>query len=924
MQMHAGFTLADARRIIPYLHDLGITHAYTSSLLTARPGSKHGYDVTDHGALNPELGTAAELEAFVADLHARGMGLLLDTVPNHMAVGGANAWWVDVLENGPSSPFADYFDIAWYDAPRDRLRGKLLLPILGAPYGNVLESGEFRLAFEKGVLAVRYGDARMPLDPRTYGTVLTPALDAARTDLGPDDAAVELHSILTAVKHLPPREETDASRVAEGRVEIGVIKRRLADLAVRSPEIAIHIAAELNRLAGNPAALETLLDAQAYRPCFWRVASDEINYRRFFDINDLAALSVEREDVFRATHQKVFEWMAAGYVDGLRIDHPDGLFDPKQYLDRLRAEAGDPLYVVVEKILAHRERLPDDWACAGTTGYEFAAVVNGLFVDPAHEADLTRAYETFTGRDEPFPEVVYRNKFLILQTSLSSELHMLAQQLDRHAQTGRWSRDFTLNGLRHALREVIACFPVYRTYIDGGVRDADRPVILRAVRRARARNAVLGRHVFDFIRDTLLLKDPPTGPATDEYRAAQRRFAGKFQQVTSPVMAKGFEDTAMYVFNRLASLNEVGGEPDRFGRPPADVHAAFRERAERSPGGLSPLSTHDTKRGEDVRARINVLSELPDEWAARVARWAALNQTHKVEVEEGVVAPDANEEYLLYQTLVGAWPATGDPPAEFVGRIQAYMNKALHEAKVHSSWINPDADYDTAVATFVARILDPGPSGEFLADFVPFQRRVSHIGAWNSLAQTLVRCTAPGVPDTYQGTEIYDFSLVDPDNRRPVDYAARERMLSVLDNKSATIREMIDAKEDGRIKLLIVSRALRLRRDWPEVFSGAYEPLETVGLQADHIFSYARTAGDRVVLIAVPRLVVGLLKGQNGVPTWPTEWGDTAIRLPDQWRGREWENVFTGEKLTAGTALAAGDVFASFPVALLVLLPTSQ
>jgi (1->4)-alpha-D-glucan 1-alpha-D-glucosylmutase len=594
--------------------------------------------------------------------------------------------------------------------------------------------------------------------------------------------------------------------------------------------------------------------------------------------------------------------------------------------ERFAGDPQRPLYVVVEKILGEGEPLPESWVTDGTTGYEFINLINGLFVDSAHERGMSQVYRELTGEDTRFEELVYRCKFHVLQSSLASELHMLAHQLDRLAQAQRWSRDFTLNGLRHALREVIACFPVYRSYVNGEVAERDKVDILRAVGRAKRRNPLLGRAIFDFIRDTLLLKDPPSGPGTPEYRAAQRRFAGKFQQVTAPTMAKGFEDTALYVYNRLVSLNEVGGEPGRFGRSPAEVHQALRERAAKFPGGLSPLSTHDTKRSEDVRARINVLTEMPDPWAARVGRWMELNQGHKIDVGDGQLALDANEEYLLYQTLIGAWPVedlTAANRSEFVTRIQAYMNKALHEAKVHTSWINPNPEYDAATAEFVARILDPARAGQFLADFETFQRNVSHFGMFNSLSQTLLKVTAPGIPDTYQGTELWDFSLVDPDNRRPVDYDRRAHLLAKLDDRSGgpagLARELVEHKEDGRIKLYVLSRALRFRREHPQLFTGSYIPIDVFGPGAGHVFCFARTAGDAWALIVVPRLIANLVRADDRPPTGPQVWGETALLLPSEAPAVSWANLFTGEAIEppADRAVPMARVLGSFPVALL-------
>ncbi len=964
-QFRREFTLRDALGLVPYLDALGVTHAYASPILKARPGSPHGYDVVDPGKINPELGTEDDLRALAGALRARGMGLILDTVPNHMCIGADNPWWADVLEHGPSSPFADYFDISWQDSPRPGMNGRLLLPVLGDQYGAVLEGGQFRVAFEGGAFSVWYYETRLPIDPRTYGRVLGPAAADLAARLGvehPD--AIELTSILYAVENLPPRGEPDPARVALGRVVTAATKRRLAELAERFPAAAAAVAVAVERIAGAPGdpasygPLDDWLEAQAYRPCFWRVASDEINYRRFFDVNELAAVGTEREDVFRAVHRLILGWLADGLADGLRIDHPDGLFDPKHYLDRLQAHYvvavakklaadapdeypgvdGDsdeaalldrvaeaatkarPLYVVVEKILGDAEPLPPEWSCDGTTGYEFITAVNNLFVDPAGDAGLTRFYREFTGQTDPFPTIVYEKKSQVLSSSLSSELTALSYQLDRLARLDRRSRDFTLNGIRRALREVIASFPVYRSYVNGGVRDVDKGLIGRAVSVARKRNPMLGRPLFEFIRDTLLLKDPPSGPASDEYRAMQRRFAGKFQQVTAPVTAKGIEDTAFYVYNRFVSLNEVGGEPGHFGWRPERVHAFLLDRQEDAPGSLSPLSTHDTKRSEDARARLNALSELPGEWADRVNRWAHLNARHRDSGDDGHV-PDRNEEYLLYQTLVAVWDGGASPADEFTGRVQAFTKKALCEAKVHSSWINPDHDYEAAVARFIGRVLDPAQSPEFLADLAGFVERVGALGRVTGLAQTAIRCTAPGVPDTYQGTECWDFSLVDPDNRRPVDYAARRAWLKELD--AADPRALTADLADPRTKLFAVSRALRARRGHADLFAhGEYVPLSAAGAKADHVFAFARRHGAEAAVVVVPRLAAGLGADPGRSPVGAETWGDTAVSLYDLPPGR-WTDAFTGAVHDADLRLAVADVLGTFPVAVLILTPKS-
>ena len=879
LQFHAGFTFRQATEVVPYLADLGVTHCYASPYLKARPGSTHGYDVIDHCSLNPEVGTEREYEAWVEAMRRYGMSHILDIVPNHVGVAtNDNKWWNDVLEHGPASRFGNYFDIAWRGSPRPELHDKVLLPVLGGHYGEVLEKGELRLVYEGGKPAVAYYDRRFPVSPKTYDLIFGPG-----------------------------------GKPSAGRVEA------------------------MNGKPGDPRSfdrLDDLLSAQNYRLAYWRTASDEINYRRFFDINDLAALSMERQEVFDDTHAFIFRLVAEGKVAGLRIDHPDGLYDPKQYFDRLQRRAAElnsqPLYVVAEKILAPDEPLPAEWACHGTSGYDFLVQLNGLFIDRANEAAFTRLYHDWTGDDTPFEELVYRKKLLILDISLASELQMLAHRLDRIAQKDRHTRDFTHNGLRHALREVIACFPVYRSYVsETGIHETDRLHMDTAIRHAIERNPKTDPSVFHFVRDAVLQKYPDT--FEDEDKAEQLQFAGKFQQLTAPTTAKGIEDTAFYIYNRLISLNEVGGEPSHFGVPPEQLHRYFADRQRHWPYALSALSTHDTKRSEDVRARINVLSEIPDEWRQCVERWGRLNEPHKQDVA-GLAAPDRNEEYLLYQTLVGAWPLgepAGDEYATFVKRVQAYMEKALREAKVHTSWTNPNADYDAAVAGFVARILDERVSGEFLRDFRAFQRRVSHYGLLHSLSQTLLHLTAPGVPDTYQGQEVWDFSLVDPDNRRPVDYGLRRQMLDGLKRQfdvagpdhPTFITDLLGALSDGRAKLLVTWQALLTRRNHPGLFTtGDYLPLDATGPRRDHLFAFARRHGERRAVVAVPRLLTRLMP-DGQLPAGPEVWRDTQLVMPATDRETTFRNVFTGERMTvspSGGSLTVGELLARFPVTLLL------
>jgi (1->4)-alpha-D-glucan 1-alpha-D-glucosylmutase len=980
LQFHAGFTFRDALAIVPYLHALGITHCYASPFLQARPGSTHGYDITNHQALNPEIGTEAEYEALCQALQAHGMGQVLDIVPNHMGVtADHNAWWRDVLESGPASPYADFFDIAWYASSRQEMHEKVVLPILGKTYGEALESQDIRLEYANGAFTLRYFDHCLPVAPRSYAIILEHCRDALPALLGDNvEALVEYDSILTAITYLPSHSETDPAREAEHQREKQVIKRRLAALTEAHPPVQACIAQTVTLLNGTPEdpgsvdLLDALLQAQAYRLCYWRVASEEVNYRRFFDINDLAALSMEQPEVFAATHGLILRLLDEGKVHGLRIDHPDGLYDPQQYLERLQQHyvhgmarrlletdpayqglaeqdveplletalprAGGPealrrpLYVVVEKILGGREALREDWPVYGTSGYDFLNVLNGLFVAAENRGALTRFYRDWTQDPRPFADVVYDAKRLIMQVSLSSEVHMLAQQLDHLAQQHRRSRDFTFNSLRYALQEIIACFPVYRSYIiTDEIHPDDRRYVQQAVARAQRKNPVVNRELFAFIRDMLLLVYPP--PAGEADRAAQRRFVGKFQQVTAPVIAKGLEDTAFYVYTRLLSLNEVGNDADRFGVSPEDLHHSFEERQATWPWALSTLSTHDTKRSEDVRARLNVLSELPEEWQACVQRWSDLNAQYRVLDDEPV--PDASVEYLLYQTLLGAWPLepySAEEYGTFIERIQAYMLKALHEAKVHTSWINPDPAYDEAVQHYVARILDPQANQTFLDDFRAFQRRVSHCGLFNSLSQTLLKLTAPGVPDTYQGTEMWDLSLVDPDNRRPVNYVRRHRILQELqaqmtaagDDRTALARELLTSTEDGRIKLYVTTLALNCRRTHPGLFAtGAYLPAQARGVQREHVFGFVRRQGARMALVVVPRLIARLLQDGHAAPLGEAVWQDTTLLVPGPYRHEGWRNVLTGA-LIHGAAeddqavLAVAELFAHFPVALLV------
>jgi len=971
LQFHHAFTFADATQLVPYLHALGISDCYASPYFTAAPGSPHGYDVIDHNHLNPEVGSEEDYYAFAQALHRYGMGQLLDLVPNHMGIAkGQNPWWADVLENGPSSPYATFFDIDW--APlKPELANKVLLPILGDQYGRVLENQEFTLSYDDGAFFLLYYDHRLPIAPRPTTLILLHRLGDLQHVLGPEHPHfLELCSIITALEHLPLRTEIDRQRVIERHREKEIIRKRLATVIGTCPELNAWVTENLaffNGSKDDPASfaiMDALLAEQAYRLTHWRVAADEINYRRFFDVNDLAALRTEDPTVFAATHHLALRLLAEGHISGLRVDHLDGLYDPASYLYRLQRAAGLarshqiypelpspmqlvgglspevqsesspvlsdlPCYLIVEKILGTGEALPERWPIHGTTGYDFLATLNGIFVNVDTARFFTDLYARFTRTRSDFSEVAYQCKKLIMQVALSGELNILAYQLNRLAEQDYHSRDFTLNSLTHALREIIACFPVYRTYIDGnGVTEHDAAVIDMAISRAKGRNPATDVSVFHYVRDVLLLRVPET--ASDALRRAQLTFVMKFQQYTGPVTAKGVEDTAFYIYNRLISLNEVGNSPGQFGTSLSMFHEQNRERQEHWPHALLATTTHDTKRSEDVRARVNVLSELPKEWQQALSRWSRRNKKKKVSID-GQLVPDRNEEYLLYQTLLGVWPLTpmnAEAYTDFKQRMQDYMRKATKEAKVNTSWINPHLAYDDALQQFVSTVLD---DFLFLEDFQRLCGKLAQYGLYNSLSQTLLKLTVPGVPDIYQGTELWDFSLVDPDNRRPVDYSIRRQLLSTLEQQIraaepdlvALVRELLDTRIDGRIKLYITQRTLTYRRTHAEMFlHGTYVPLESLGSRQAHVCAFARQHESEQILVVVPRFFARLIPDPLTLPVGPQVWDDAWLLLPTKSMDKRYHNVFTGQSLTVSRqgehcVLPLAEVFAHCPVALL-------
>lgn len=977
LQFNTNFKFSDAKNIISYLYELGISDIYASPYFKAKPGSNHGYDIVDHNSLNPEIGTEEEYNELITELKKYRMGQLIDIVPNHMCITSKdNLWWMDVLENGPSSIYASYFDIDW-NPLKEELKNKILLPILGDQYGNVLEAQELRLAFEEGSFFLYYYENKFPIIPNTYIFILRHRIDELEASLSPANADFqELLSIITALDRLSPYTEIEPKKIAERYREKEIIKKRLWTLYTESPKIKAFIDENVrifNGTKGNPKSfdlLDKLLNMQAYRLSYWRVATEEINYRRFFDINSLAAIRIENPIVFEDTHKFLFRLIREGKVTGLRVDHPDGLYDPSAYFQKLqrkcflltklrayeieKTDEGEiynqteleekileeydeiiskdphfkPFYIIGEKILCKGERMPEDWPIFSTTGYVFLNAVNGIFVDMNNAKAFDDIYSRFIKSRLNFQEVVYEKKKLIMKVATSSEINSLGHILNRISEKNRHTRDFTLNSLTNAIIEVIAFFPVYRTYINSmTVKDKDRRYIETAVSKAKKNNPAISSSIFDFLKDILLLKFPDN--FGDEEKKEWLDFVMRFQKITGPVMAKGLEDTAFYVYNRLVSLNEVGGSPDKFGISLEAFHGMNIERIKFWPHALIASSTHDTKRSEDVRARINVLSEIPNEWKRRLIYWSKLNKKLKI-IIDGQVVPDRNEEYLLYQTLIGTWPLKIQNETEFDNfkmRIKNYMLKAIREAKVNTSWINPNLIYEDAIQIFIDRIMDNKSGNLFIKDLIAFQKVVSNYGFYNSLSQTLLKITSPGVPDFYQGTELWDFSLVDPDNRRPVDYEIRKKMLDDLKKQESEIplhelaRELTMNKENGMIKLYLIYKSLNYRGKERDLFErGEYLPLEVMGNFFDNVCSFARRTEKKEIIVAVSRFFTRLIKEEP--PLGALVWKDTFIKVPFAEENTKYYNIFTGEIVRAKkfkdlVGLYLAEVFKNFPVAMM-------
>jgi (1->4)-alpha-D-glucan 1-alpha-D-glucosylmutase len=870
LQLHAGFSFDDARSMAGYLKDLGISHVYCSPYLQAAPGSRHGYNVVDHERVNEEVGGEDGHRRFCERLQELDLGQVLDIVPNHMAIGPENRYWWDVLENGRSSRFATWFDIDWH-SDEVRLQNKVLIPVLGDQYGRELSANQLRVEQKCGSFCVHYMDHKFPLSPRSLVVPLAQAAEIAQS--------AELNFIADSLMRLPTPEAPDYDLVLSRDRDKTVVYELLRRLCQETPATSTAIARAVVDLNQNHDALDEVLNLQHYRLAYWRTADQELGYRRFFDVNTLIGLRAERPDVFDAIHRRIFEWLDAGVLDGVRIDHPDGLRDPQQYFQRLRSHAPQA-WIVAEKILQPNEAVRADWPIEGTTGYEFLNTCNGLLVNGEGLKELGQIYRDFIRDEVDFEELGRAMKLNVEREALGSDVNRLTSIFIEVCENNRDRRDYTRAEIRRALREIAACLAVYRTYVVPArdeITDEDRCEIDKAVAAAKVRRPDLDSGLIDFIGDVLGLR------ARGRLEA---EFLLRFQQFTSPVMAKGIEDTALYCFNRMIGLNDVGGSPDRNGLSVAEFHEFCARRQTEHPLTMNTLATHDTKRSDDVRARLAVLSEIPLRWRAVANRWSRRNAALKT---GGF--PDRNTEYFLYQTVVGAWPIS-------VERLTAYMEKAAREAKEKTSWTQQNKDFEEALRRFIEGLLG---SEEFVADLEKFVALLRRPGWINSLAQTLIKMTAPGVPDTYQGGELWDLRLVDPDNRGPVDYVIRQSMLAEL-NAGLEADEIMRRIESGMPKLWVIQRALKLRQEHPEWFgeSAGYTPLEVEGPKREHLIAFLR---EEKVIACVPRWTA----------TLGGRWGATAVHLPE---GR-WKNLLAGEEWTGGMVRVQA-LFERFPVALLM------
>ena len=906
IQFYSEFNFNQAREIVNYLADLGVGDIYASPIFKAAKESTHGYDVVDPTILNPELGTEANFDSLISQLQQHQMGWLQDIVPNHMAYDSDNFWLMDILEHGEDSDFFCFFDIHWHQAYQE-MQGRVLAPMLGDFYASSLERGEIKLDYQNKNLVIDYFGLNLPLRIESYITFITYNLGLLARQIGREHPDfIKFLGILYLLKSIP--EETKGRERLD---QINFVKSTLWETYNQSSEVKQFIQnnlKEFNGEVGRPESfdlLDKLLNQQFYRLSFWKVGAEEINYRRFFTVNELISVRVEDEKVFNKTHELISRLVAENKFTGVRIDHIDGLYDPAQYLTRLRETLGDA-YITVEKILELEEELPKNWEIQGTSGYEFLNYVNGIFCYSNNQEYFSDIYSSFTGLNNNYDRLVYEKKSLILEKNLAGDLENLVQILKRISAQTREGSDFTVYGLREAVFEVLVLFPVYRTYVDeNGISETDKQYVKQTIKAAKKKVPLLVNEL-DFIQKILLLQYEDRSKTQQE---EWLNFVMRSQQLTGPLMAKGVEDTLLYVYNRLLSLNEVGGNPSHFGIELNSFHQFNRDKAKNWQHGMNTTATHDTKRGEDVRTRINVLSEVPQEWSQQVNSWQETNQAYK---QEGM--PDANDEYLLYQTLLGTYPFEDSQLADYPNRIKDYILKAVREAKVHTAWLRPDEDYEQAFLSFIDRILKD--NSDFLQQFKPWQQKIAQYGIYNSLSQVLIKNTAPGVPDLYQGAELWELSLVDPDNRRPVNYQKRREFLQDIKTQKEQdilqlIKELIATKENGKIKLFLTHQLLTARKKYPELFlNGDYQAIEVTGKHRDSIVAFRRNYQDRTLIAIAPRFLTGVVKpGQ--LPLGVEVWEDTSLKLAKE----NWLNLIDGQKVPAGTV---GKILQNFPVALLI------
>jgi (1->4)-alpha-D-glucan 1-alpha-D-glucosylmutase len=941
VQLSRDFRFVDATKILDYLHTLGISDLYLSPILASRRGSGHGYDVTDPSRINPELGSEEEFATLQTELQNRGMGLLLDTVPNHMAASAENPWWMDVLENGVQSAFASFFDIEWHPHARS-LDGRILLPVLGRPFGEALDAGEIKLTFHDGRFFFEYSDSLFPLTPRSYYGILNRRSDRLKELMGEEDPAYHEYSgILASVRELSNTNRRASENTADQRLRFEASRDRLKSLIASSKEVAKLVeenVTDINGKEGDPGSfgfVQRLLAEQNYKLAFWQNLNESINYRRFFTIADLVGVRVEDPLVFEATHGYILRLVSKSPAAGLRVDHIDGLRDPLAYLNRLQerlasddSHKGSPPYVLVEKILSHHESLPEDWPVSGTTGYDYLNEANGIFVEPQRAHRMEEIFSAFTGRQQNFADVVYEKKKLVMNTLLGVEMRTLGRQMAELAAQDRYARELNRAQLIDALIEVTACLSVYRTYI----RNMDltphaTKYIEEAISTARGRATSLKPAYFDFVRDVLLILNPPH--VLVDQREARLAFVMRWQQFTGPIVAKGLEDTALYVYHPLLSLNEVGGDPRPSEATSREGFYSFLEERRRSwPRSLDASTTHDTKRSEDVRARLNAVSEMPAEWEDHLKGWAKLNAPFKTTVNRHSV-PDRSEEYFLYQTLLGVWPLDSEGCASLLERVQAHIIKATREAMVHTRWTRPNQPHEDALLSFVSGILSKDNT-DFLADFRQFHKKIAYFGMINGLSQTLLKITVPGVPDFYQGSELWDLRLVDPDNRGPVDFDRRTAALNEIVTGEAggpSAQNLIKSWHDGRIKLYLIWKALQFRRSHEEIFrDGDFLPLQVEGRYSQNITAFARKHGSSWLMAAVPQWL-------SQVPAMPDRtktgfnWEDTRLLLPTG-SPSLWNSTLLSQQVPAFSEESQGyvnarDLFCDLPVALISGSPGS-